>query len=119
MFADWLQERGDPRADGYRALGALRKRPHTVTPANATRDFGPLHVWGDRGGLATASMRNGNYAPALLDRDWWVLLPDDFELHRLWRYFATRREAEDAAALAFASIPAARRTELLAGEGMV
>jgi uncharacterized protein (TIGR02996 family) len=28
VFADWLQERGDPRAEGYRALGRLRRWPH-------------------------------------------------------------------------------------------
>src|SRR5262245_22994715 len=27
VFADWLQERGDPRAEGYRALGRLRRVP--------------------------------------------------------------------------------------------
>lgn len=28
VFADWLQEQGDPRAEGYRALGACRVWPH-------------------------------------------------------------------------------------------
>jgi uncharacterized protein (TIGR02996 family) len=27
VFADWLEERGDPRASGYRALGLLRRWP--------------------------------------------------------------------------------------------
>ena len=27
VFADWLQERGDQRAEGYRALGTLRRYP--------------------------------------------------------------------------------------------
>ncbi len=27
VFADWLDERGDARAEGYRALGANRLRP--------------------------------------------------------------------------------------------
>lgn len=27
VFADWLQEQGDPRAEGYRALGALKWCP--------------------------------------------------------------------------------------------
>ncbi len=27
VFADWLQDHGDPRAEGYRALGALRRSP--------------------------------------------------------------------------------------------
>jgi uncharacterized protein (TIGR02996 family) len=27
VFADWLEEQGDPRADGYRALGVLKKWP--------------------------------------------------------------------------------------------
>ncbi len=28
VFADWLEERGDPRAAGYRELSRLKKRPH-------------------------------------------------------------------------------------------
>ena len=28
VFADWLQERDDPRAEGYRALGLRRRIPH-------------------------------------------------------------------------------------------
>ena len=30
VFPDWLPERSDPRADGYRALGVLRRAPVTT-----------------------------------------------------------------------------------------
>jgi uncharacterized protein (TIGR02996 family) len=37
VFADWLQERVDPRAEGYRALGRLRVQPHAAYPPGWTR----------------------------------------------------------------------------------
>ena len=37
VFADWLQERGDPRAEGYRALGVLRRRPFRWGTRTPTR----------------------------------------------------------------------------------
>jgi hypothetical protein len=56
--------------------------------------------------------------------DSWRSLPSDWiaavgtgPSGRFSRKFRNRREAEDAAALAFAKLPAGRRTALLAGKG--
>ena len=107
VFADWLDDRGDPRAEGYRALGQLRLRPLKIKKRNwwtAQGDGPPTH----------------NHLP-----------PDWFELvagypHRAdgkWRWPTefdnrrdNRRQVEDAAALAFGKLPPPRRGELLALE---
>jgi uncharacterized protein (TIGR02996 family) len=104
VFADWLQERGDPRAEGYRALGRLRHECfETWFNASAYPDLVP-------------------YDRSNLPEDWFCLLEGyDVRTARCresagnWRDFATRRAAEDAAALAFARLPPERRAELLAG----
>lgn len=114
VFADWLQDRDDPRAEGYRALGALRLRP--VLPP---RDpFGEIGWWrhdpranGGSGGYPDATF-------AELPKDWFgKVKPTSYEqAGSWWKRFGngTRRDAEDAAALAFAKLPSKRRTVLLA-----
>ena len=108
VFADWLQERGDPRAEGYRALGQLR-----VSPCH----FGS--------GIFDADARTKMSASDLYrDKWWWCAAPDEkFRPHFLpdgWfpaarvPLFTTRREAEDAAAVAFGKRSPKRRAELLA-----
>ncbi len=109
VFADWLQERGDRRAEGYRALAVLRR-------------VACARVYSDRPGWAywTASSINPE---AVLPTDWWTKGRD--EVARRTRGTSTenpvpfhrysRSEAEDCAALAFAKLRAARRAELLAG----
>lgn len=100
VFADWLEEQGDARAEGYRALGRL--------------------------GLYVSRNTEGKWAwfcvalggPAMPPRDWYALIAGGNPLaspalHRHSKAFATRREAENAAALAFARLPALRRAELL------
>lgn len=103
VFADWLQDRDDPRAEGYRALGVLRLRtgdsPHYPCWWSHTecagvppeRRYAQLpHYWFDQ---IAMSAKNTNL--------WWL-------------DYTTRRAAEDAAAFAFLELPAARRAELLA-----
>ncbi len=80
VFADWLEERGDPRAAGYRALGC-------------------------RSGYATYTA-TGYYIGGITYPQRWGWC-DTFADQ------PTRREAEDAAALAFARLPPDRQAELL------
>lgn len=113
VFADWLQKRDDPRAEGYRALGVLGKQPSQRTEEKdwfvGTEDapsFGPG--------------RDESYIRAQFPPDWWTLVGSGDpwgpgQSTNTWRFFPTRREAEDAAALAFAKLPPERRAELLAG----
>jgi uncharacterized protein (TIGR02996 family) len=109
VFADWLDERGDPRGPGYRALTLNRyvlcdrysSGRLVYVPHQASR------IFRDNG-----SSNNGR--EYTFPDDWFDQLPRD--THG-WKdncaLFATRRAAEDAAALAFARLPAERRTELL------
>lgn len=102
VFADWLQERGDPRADGYRALGVLRLWPKR-------EGEGEGGTWAYQGGVA-----DDYPACHTLPRDWFDA---DSPGNTYWTQdLDTRRESEDAAARAFAKLPPERRAELLAGE---
>lgn len=113
VFADWLDERGDPRADGYRALGRTRARTVNV---NTSGKGLKLWTW-----FPSGTTNNGVRE---LPRDWldvldgWACLTskgDTMNPHAyLWRDYRSRRVAEDAAARAFAKLPDARRAELLA-----
>jgi uncharacterized protein (TIGR02996 family) len=96
VFADWLDERDDPRAGGYRALVAV----------GALAYFAPCGGW-----------TYGNYNVAntgdqsALPRDWWTLVTNT--PYATWKAWRSRREADDAVALAFARLPLKRRAELL------
>ena len=99
VFADWLDERDDPRAAGYRALGVLRRR--------AMRYEATTHAW-------CSPARFGSERGDTLPQDWFdTVLGTSGDV--LLRTAPTRREAEDAAAKAFALLPAERQTELLSG----
>lgn len=80
-FADWLEERGDPRAAGYRELGRLQMCPHK----------------GDW------FFNNGEW----WWREWEMFCPhpsDYYEIKWLLVGYGSRRAAEDAAALAYAKL---------------
>jgi uncharacterized protein (TIGR02996 family) len=110
IFADWLQDCGDPRAEGYRAIAAQRRHPLQGHNRNT-----PTWWWHcpPPGSAPTATHNN-------LPADWFARLPPGPGTDLYWPSFnigngvKTRRECEDALALAFASLPAARRAELLA-----
>ncbi len=91
VFADWLQDRDDPRAEGYRALGVNEMHPMLLS-----------HRW--------------LYLPAQLRAAGAQWMPHDW-CHYLTvadgDHHPSRRAAEDAAALAFAKLPEQRRAELL------
>jgi uncharacterized protein (TIGR02996 family) len=118
VFADWLEEQGDPRAEGYRALGVLRRVPNR-RPGSYFRflwssDLKDRVDWTDRYVLPADWYRH------LTENDL-VYFPDDEPdrtLYRSTRKYAleareSRRSAEDKAALAFTELPAERRAELL------
>lgn len=123
VFADWLEERGDPRAEGYRALGVLGLHPRRLvvarwdehdTRAGTVRDMGGYYTYH----LAwTWDERAAVHPPHHLPVDWvdWLYGRDPMTATRIVAHHDTRRAAEDAAALAFARLPRARRAELLAG----
>lgn len=97
VYADWLQERGDPRADGYRALGRLGLRPYIPDSPDAC-------PWFARSGVFSAGLMQ--VPNAALPAPWYDLveLPGkshDFAPDHDIRTDATRREVEDAAAMAY------------------
>jgi uncharacterized protein (TIGR02996 family) len=99
VFADWLQERGDPRAEGYRALGVNGK-----TCCSA--------------GFYTAwyCQRHYGWECRCLPDDWFDAIEHDSPGGNrgmdsfVWE---NRKLGEDAAALAFSKLPPGRRAELL------
>lgn len=102
VFADWLDERGDVRAAGYRALGVLCKYPATPSGGDGRwkwhrANHGMPHLY-----------------PWWLPNEWCDAFYADWSVYG-YVWHDSRRQAEDAAALAFAKLPADRRQELLAG----
>jgi uncharacterized protein (TIGR02996 family) len=103
VLADWLQEHGDVRAEGYRAIAVLRVRPH---------DSGTGSHWWSNDAEKSWSAHNGYN---LLAADWYAKTTPSMQSQGCHCNFATRCKAEDRAARAFAKLSAARRSELLAG----
>jgi len=103
VFADWLQDRNDPRAEGYRALGIHQHRPAVE---------GGEHRW-------YISAGNSPHSNEVLPPDWFAALADHYRQRRRppmpHVYNRTRRGVEDAAALAFSRLPEHRRNEILNG----
>ena len=110
VFADWLEERGDSRAEGYRALGVRHLRPNKWVQKPDRS-----HWWwgGDE------MFWQSNPDVVVLPRDWFEALPERHRDSVAWPWHDdpnTRREAEDAAAAAFALLSPDRRAALLAPE---
>ena len=96
VLADWLQDREDPRADGYRALGRNEMHPMCLSG-----------LWGYlRGSLRLPGAQWMPY-------DWYEFCRRPGQIDE---FVKTRREAEDAAAIAFFQLPVERRAELLSLE---
>lgn len=110
VFADWLQERGDPRADGYRALAQGRHQPDTTTSDVVATAF---HWWNRDWTDRAYANHETIFRPVSLAGDWYGLLKGGRKDEQK-RDFPTRRRAEDAAARAFAKLSPERRAELLA-----
>jgi uncharacterized protein (TIGR02996 family) len=106
VLADHLEEIGDERADGYRALGLLKKYPHHIV-GNHPADW----IW-------TLVPVNGE--PSALAKDWLgCLWGDSSYVSPYWPAQANssdRRCVEDHTATAFMRLPERRRQELLQQE---
>ena len=109
VFGDWLEERADPRADGYRALGTHRKHPYHGDPTEPISEEARRRGWSWWG--AGTGMGASHF---LLHAAWREAIPT-CRLDYPWgAWQPTRHAVEDAAALAFADLPADLRAELLA-----
>lgn len=117
ILADALEEAGEEwaeMAEGYRAMGAFGLTAHDAGAGfnfGWCRDDNP-HVTGKLANPSSRSITWRKYAKAALPVCWFrKLAPGATYWAERWK---TRREAEDAAALAFAKLPEPRRRELLA-----
>jgi uncharacterized protein (TIGR02996 family) len=105
VFADWLQERGDTRAPGYRAIAVQRLRPLNGRNRN-------LDAW-------WWCSQAGNTCHNIVPQDWFVLLSAGPGSKLFWPVFTatggnkSRGECEDALALAFVRLPPDRQNELI------
>lgn len=107
VFADFLEERGDERAEGYRAMGVLGLYPRSS------------------GWWWYCSDNRNDREHCDLPSDWFRKV----KMRGKSRHFAPcankrpkgaeRRESEDAVARAFAKLPAERRAALLAQEALL
>ena len=126
VFADWLDERGDRRAAGYRAMGTLRVRPNIIRVSSP--NYPPLRKhpdacqWGAADNTESMYLTDPEYSFALIPRAWFDLVAtapfmqgkeDINRTATYWRVFPTTREAEDAAALAFAALPPKLRDAIM------
>jgi hypothetical protein len=100
VFADWLDDRGDVRAPGYRALGNRRKVPEIR---------GGYVLWF---AVKGHDLSNPHHVPI----DWYMLTePSQFRGYVRHDHdeFKRRSDAEDCVAWAFAALSPDRQTELL------
>lgn len=105
MYADWLEEQGDVRASGYRAMGILGLRPYNA------------FVWFNETEQEN-TWTNSRYAVySDLPDDWFnCLAGGEFRSTPLQMRYEIGKglvTADDAAALAFAKLPPERQAELL------
>lgn len=106
-FADWLEERDDPRAAGYRALGVLGVNPTRSSNRKYfafTKESNPAY------------QHDGTYSNHVVPDCWYELLAEN-ELENweseFWKYRMNRRRAEDDAALAFARLTPEQQAAIL------
>jgi|SRR5579883_615040 len=110
LLADWLDKHGDARGPGYRAL-AVQKRCPSKSETSETKE---AWWWS-----CISPDPNDIVVPSDLWQDWFSLLPTGEGDDIFWPLLTvncgikTRRECEDAAALAFSKLPPERRAELL------
>lgn len=114
VFADWLDDRGDDRAAGYRALGALGMSPRHFRPTSDPRDdhwmYQLLRQWAWNAAYTFDDRRPEMGA--------WFRA---FEPRVYGSHHRTRRGTDDAAARAFGGLTpgqqAAALSPVLAGAG--
>lgn len=114
VFADWLEDRGDPRAEGYRALGALKKYP--FIPGKNLIDYRecPFFARSDNGYYP-------NWHHIALPEVWYNLIDmkskeDDYCPNWSNSTEVTRRELENAVALAFGKLTPEQKAAILTAE---
>lgn len=110
-FADWLQDRDDDRAEGYRALARLG----LVLCDRYTGE--PVRFMPQCGSRVFCHGRSKASAEYTLPADWFALmLYGKEESEGSCKLFPTRHAAEESAVAAFTKLPEERRAQLLSGD---
>jgi uncharacterized protein (TIGR02996 family) len=105
VFADWLQEHNDPRAEGYRIMGTLRL--YTALSIDGYAWFNGRHFPTHSYGESTHTIPAAVFAHLKGGCQLFGGTPDyDTEHPDKWRDYPTRRAAEDALAAALVADPA-------------
>lgn len=122
VFADWLDDRDDPRAEGYRAIAR-----HGLVLCDRYTRPDKVEYLPDRGSRVFCAVESPAVSDTLpadeytIPEDWYketVAVALELKQPRKEEsggcvLFANRTEAENVVALAFARLPAERRAELL------
>lgn len=108
VFADYLDEQGDPRGPGYRALGKLKRRAYRYGESGITAMVKPEHFVGRE----LNQKADPNHDFARFPEDWYTAIPNSRQDIN-WTQFPSRHEAENAIALGFSKLPPERQQELL------
>ena len=103
VFADWLQDRDDPRAEGYRALGQSRKKAWYFCGSENWGFFNTLAFHDDY------LKEHPNLLPSIIDNSWESEIEEKGD--------KTRAKAEDAVALAWGKRTPERQAEILGRVG--
>ncbi len=107
VLADFLQENNDPRANGYRALGKLRKHALDESP-----NWGHQYTHDQN----NTKYLNGEemYKDHQIPKDWLDITPKvHLRDNSYWRVEDSRKALEDRLAHSFNKLPPERQHELL------
>jgi uncharacterized protein (TIGR02996 family) len=104
VFADYLDELGDPRADGYRALGLLQLSPYIRITGRC------LCFYGNGGYKRWTETELEKYTRHFLPAAWAIKLPNS---DMTWNIFLSRRIADDTVADSWRFVSLAKREEIL------
>lgn len=113
VFADFLQDRDDPRTEGYRAMGLLRIRPSVLSSGRSVITSESI-----RGELAKLTM--DKHGCAIFPNVWFDAVCVSSPTRKRecfaasgWKFFETRTLAENRVAEAFAKLTPEQRDEIL------
>ncbi len=113
VFADWLQDRDDARAAGYRALGSLRVYPLLITLNGVFHEDNPWYfVFGT---CANTVPESKKWSLCKLPTRWFLNLMRGSRdvAGPSWCHYRMRRIADNDAAWAFSKLTPKEQAEIL------
>lgn len=114
VFADWLEERGDVRAEGMRCLGLIKWVPFVPNNGNPNWTVGNYNVPQSRDRSKIPNDWYNKTTPVTAGRDVPTVVFDEH-----WWGNESLTELESEVARAFSRLPCERRMQLLQQEVLV